>query len=116
MFQERLWNKPEKIETAQPEPKVKKQVMDPRPDLAYDSEEWTRLLNMASEKNEMLAGTLHGFRCGGLRLHRGSKGYALRPDLDPKTSIWTSKAQYEADRDKWLMPYQQDIIDLLNKI
>ena len=114
LYQETLWGKPEKIEQ-QPAPE-KKLVTDPRPDLSYDSAEWSKFLTLASEKNEMLAGTLHGFRCGGLRLHRSSKGYLLSPDFDPNTSTWTSKAQYEADRNRWLMPYQKDIIDLLNKL
>jgi hypothetical protein len=87
---------------------------DPRPDLAYDSKAWNFLLPMAEATNTTLAYILHGFRCGGLRLHKGGQGYALRPDLDPDTSLWATKNQYIADRDKWLMPYQEDIINLLD--
>lgn len=89
---------------------------DPRPDLQYDSNDWTRLLNNAEAKDPMLAGVLHGFRCGGLRLHKGAKGYALRPDFDPLTSIWKSKSEYEIDRDKWLIPSQGEIVELLNNL
>ena len=45
-------------------------MTDPRPDLKGDSKEWTTLLRLAHWYNYELAGVLHGFRCGGLRLHR----------------------------------------------
>jgi hypothetical protein len=64
----------------------------------------------------MVAGTLHGFRCGGLRLHRGGKGYALRPDFDPATSIWETTEQYAKDREEWLMPYADKIVELLRQL
>jgi hypothetical protein len=89
---------------------------DPRPDLAYDSPDWTRLLNLAESKDLLLAGILLGFRCFGLRLHHGAKGWALRPELDPKTSEWLSDEQYIKDRDKWLMPYQKEICELLGRL
>lgn len=89
---------------------------DPRPDLAYDSKDWVRLLKLAKKMDPELAGILHGFRCGGLRLHRGGRGWALRPDFDPKTSIWESRTDYETDRDKWLIPYQDKIIELLRRL
>lgn len=91
-------------------------MKDPRPDLTYDSADWTRLLTMAAAKDNMCAGVLHGFRCGGLRLHRGGKGWALRPDFDPDTSIWTDKDSYFADRDKWLVPFTGMIVELLKKL
>lgn len=89
---------------------------DPRPDLKFDSKEWTRLLQMAEKKNTTVAWLLNGFRCCGLRLHRDSQGYAMRPEFDPTSSQWTSRQAYEKDRDKWLMPYKQEIIDLLNRL
>lgn len=89
---------------------------DPRPDLKFDSKEWTRLLEMAEEKNVELAWILNGFRCCGLRLHRDSMGYVLRPEFDPKSSQWASQREYEKDRDKWLMPYKQEIIELLDEL
>jgi hypothetical protein len=89
-------------------------MTDPRPDLKYDSQEWTNLLLIASDKNLMLAGVLHGFRCCGLRLHKGKDGYVLRPDLDPESSKWTTKEQYFEDRDRWLVPHQEEIVELLN--
>jgi hypothetical protein len=90
--------------------------LDPRPDLHYDSKEWTILLILADTTNQILAGILHGFRCCGLRLHRGKEGYALRPDLDPEMSKWITKNGYEADRDKWLMPYKNEIVGLLEQL
>lgn len=88
-------------------------MTDPRPDLAYDSREWSDLLLVANDKHPELAGILHGFRCCGLRLHRGKGGYSLRPDLDPETSKWTTKEEYFKDRDQWLVPHQEEIVNLL---
>jgi hypothetical protein len=91
-------------------------MTDPRPDLAYDSEDWTNLLNIANCKNSLLAWILHGFRCCGLRLHRGREGWALRPELDPNASKWTTKEEYFEDRDRWLVQYQKEIAELLKTI
>lgn len=119
-LQNTLWGPPVKSEVEiYPEEisqEEKQLITDPRPDLTYDSEAWTKLLKLAREKSKMLAGTIHGFRCAGLRLHRGGKGYALRPDFDPKTSIWVDKEDYEIDRNKWLIPYQKEIIELLSQL
>lgn len=93
-------------------------MKDPRSDLSYDSKEWTKLLTTAEQVNLELAGVLLGFRCGGLRLHRGGQGWFLRPDLDPEEadSLWPTKERYIIDRDKWLMPYQKEIVELLNNL
>ena len=112
LYQDRLWDKLEKIKDDEP----RKPIIDPRPDLAYDSKDWARLLELAEELSQNIAGLLHGFRCGGLRIHRGGQGYALRPDFDTKTSIWANKNQYEVDRDEWLTPWKQEIINLLNRL
>lgn len=89
---------------------------DPRPDLTFDSQEWTKLLTVADKKNKDLAGVLHGFRCCGLRLERGKNGYRLRPDINIQTSIWVNKGHYIYDRDKWLVPYEKEITELLNSL
>lgn len=88
-------------------------IPDPRPDLRYDSKEWTQLLSMVHAVDPMAAGTLHGFRCGGLRLHRGAQGYALRPEFDPATSIWSTPEEYAKDRDEWLKPHADVIVKAL---
>jgi hypothetical protein len=89
-------------------------MTDPRTDLISDSEDWTRLLNAAEKVNEELAGTLHGFRCCGARLTKTSQGYIIEPCLDPKSSKWLTKAGYQIDRDKWLIPHKDDLIKLLD--
>lgn len=91
--------------------------MDPRPDLKYDSPEWTILLQALDEhcQSREFVGIMHGFRCAGLRLHRGAKGYVLRPDFDP-TSKWRTKEEYETDRNQWLMPWQEDIVRILQAL
>lgn len=92
-------------------------VEDPRKDdLRYDSNDWTVLLTTVHAVDPMAAGALHGFRCGGLRLHRGARGYALRPDYDPATSIWTSESEYKRDRDEWLVPHTDTIVKALNTL
>ena len=90
--------------------------LDPRPDLTYDSEKWTTLLVLANLKNSDLACLLHGFRCCGLRLHKSAQGWALRPDLDPQNSKWLAQSEYFKDRDRWLVPYQREIVELLDQL
>src|SRR5690606_5160341 len=68
IFQCTLFGEPETVEeveiqepvTAVPELKP---LTDPRPDLAEDSELWTRFLQLAEDENKQLTGILHGFRC-----------------------------------------------------
>lgn len=89
-------------------------MKDPRPDLKYDSPEWDRLLKSLDKHHasKEFIGIMHGFRCAGLRLHRGASGYVLRPDYDP-TSKWKTKEEYFKDRDKWLVPWQEHIVAIL---
>ena len=90
---------------------------DPRPELKYDSNAWARLLTMVEQDGDRtLLGILDGFRCLGLRLHRGREGYVLRPEYDPKTSGWASEARYMADRDRWLVPRQAELIHYLDRL
>ena len=94
-------------------------MTDPRPDLKYDSPEWTLLLqaldkHCPSHAREFV-GIMHGFRCAGLRLHRGAKGYVLRPDFDP-SSKWRTKEEYETDRNQWLMPWSDNIVGILQAL
>ena len=90
---------------------------DPRPDLAYDSKDWSRLLAMAKQKNQQLAHELKAFRCGGLRLQRDSRGYILAPELEQKRDVhWKSQADYEKDRDKHLMSYRNELLQLLDDL
>jgi len=92
-------------------------VKDPRPDLTSDSKLWTRLLQLAEKESPYLPGILHGFRCEGTRIKKGQKGYALRPDIDPAgDSAWISKREYDEEKQKWLNPYRQEIVQLLKKL
>jgi hypothetical protein len=109
-FQNTLWGEPEPVEMPEPEP-----ITDPRYDLAEDSARWVRFLELAEKQDPMLAGTLHGFRCQGTRLRLGRSGYVLRPEIDPIRG-WLSQAEYERERDKWLMPHISTIKDLLRQL
>ena len=93
-------------------------MTDPRPDLKYDSPEWTLLLQALDKHcpSREFVGIMHGFRCAGLRLHRGPKGYVLRPDFDPATSKWRTKEEYDKDRDQWLMPWADSIVGILQAL
>ncbi len=90
-------------------------MTDPRPDLKYDSKEWTKLLQIAKKINHQLAIHLHGFRCGGCRLHRG-KRWVFKPDLDPQSSIWLNQTQFKIARAKWLNQYRLEILNLLEEL
>lgn len=115
MFQSALFGEPEtviEVLGTAPEPRP---MTDPRPDLAEDSALWVRFLELAGEKDKQLAWTLHGFRCQGTRLRQGRSGYVLRPELDP-TKGWTSRQEYEKERDRWLMPHISVIAELLKRL
>ncbi|MBS4026665.1 MAG: hypothetical protein KGZ96_13505 [Clostridia bacterium] len=104
--QEVLYNKP--LQTTTPN-------TDPRPDLEADSNLWTKLLIKAERINPNLAGTLHGFRCGGLRIKRGRTGYLLRPDFDPTGNLatWKDQDEYEYDKLMHLFEYREEIKELM---
>lgn len=93
-------------------------LTDPRPDLAYDTKEWAKFLTMAEIKDKTLAGVLHGFRCCGLRIDRTRRGYVLRPEVDPDTkiSMWSCKNEYLYASHHWLKPYQNEIVELLERL
>src|SRR5690606_16543338 len=65
-------------------------IRDPRPDLAYDSREWTALLTLVTAHDKVVGGILHGFRCAGMRLNRARNGYVLEPDIGGST--WPTRA------------------------
>ena len=106
------------LETRSSSENHKRTYTDPRPDLEADSILWTKLLIKAEKINPNLAGTLHGFRCGGLRIKRGRTSYLLRPDLDPTGNLATWKDQDEYDYDKLmhLFQYRAEVKELMNNI
>lgn len=89
---------------------------DPRPDLKMDTVEWDWFLKHACEINQDLAYILHGFRCSGLRLLKSNAGYVMRPDFEPKSSLWQNQAEYDRDKKQYLVGYTKEIIELLNKL
>jgi hypothetical protein len=93
-------------------------MIDPRPDLKQDSKAWDKLLVIALETDINLAGLLHGFRCGGLRLFKERTGWVLRPEFDKtySISIWASQEQYINDRTRWLVPHANRLIEVLNRL
>ena len=109
-------------------------VPDPRPDLAEDSVLWSRLLALAKEETERLNnkttvkqkqtgsffGVLHGFRCAGTRLRRSETGsgmYVLRPDIDPTGErAWLSQEEYEQFRDRYLAPWKDVLVRVLQRL
>ncbi len=72
---------------------------------------------MANQKNQQLAHELKAFRCGGLRLQRDSRGFVLAPELEQSRDVcWKSRAEYEKYRDKYLMAYRDEILQLLDDL
>ena len=109
-------------------------VVDPRPDLTEDSALWSRLLTLAKAEDECLNnkttgkqkqtgsffGVLHGFRCAGTRLRRSETGsgmYVLRPDIDPTGErAWMSQEEYEQFRDRYLAPWKDVLVRVLQRL
>lgn len=103
------------LEAAEPSMEKRKSCSDPRPDLEADTAFWAKLLIKAEKMDPMLAGTLHGLRCGGLRIKRGRTGYLLRPDFDPTGNLatWKDQNEYEHDKLMHLFQYRAEIKELM---
>lgn len=99
-------------------PVNEKLVTDPRPDLSDDHHLWNDLLYIAAQKNEMLAGVLHGFRCMGTRIRKNRDGkFVLRADIDSDGNrAWESQGQYDEARDYWLKGYRNEVVELLGQL
>lgn len=101
-------------------PKEEKAIVfcDPRRDLAEEDPDeswyWGWLLIEALDINEELAITLHGFRCMGTRLVRTEKGFKMQPEVSKRA--WKSEEEYRQARDKYLMPYQKQLVKLLKNL
>ncbi|MBS3969977.1 MAG: hypothetical protein KGZ94_07665 [Clostridia bacterium] len=108
----------EQAETSKAAEQEARLYTDPRPDLEADSVLWTKLLRRAQKIDPMLAGTLHGFRCGGLRIKRGRTGYLLRPDFDPSGNLpsWRDQEEYEHDKLMHLFQYRAEIKELMSSL
>ena len=98
---------PEKKERIAEFYKRKKMTEDPRIDLKEDSFLWQEILVMAKKKSVTLAGILHGIRCGGARIEPGKTGFVIRG------GDWED---YPAHRDNYLMPYKDDVKQMLGKL
>lgn len=95
-----------------------REFTDPQPDLGKEHKDgplWAQLLATAYAKSPILCGSLHGFRCMGTKIQKGtSGGYVIRPVLGPMT--WTSAREYERDRERYLRPYAAEIAALLGEL
>jgi hypothetical protein len=93
-------------------------LTDPRPDLAEDSAAWSELLRLAQAVESEFAYLLHGMRACGTLLAYERGTFRMRPLIDPteRLSIWQTNAAWEADRSKWLVPYQTALIRLLGML
>ena len=97
---------------------TKQMFRDPRPDLGEDSILWSMLLELAYDVDPELYGRLHGMRCQGTMLKRSQRwGRVLVPMIDASGDTgWRSRAEYDAEKRKWLDPYREKVIWLLGKI
>ncbi|MEW6253013.1 MAG: DNA polymerase, partial [Planctomycetota bacterium] len=81
-----------------------------------DSALWDELLRRAAQVDPQLAGNLRGFRCAGCRLvPEPGRGCRLVPRVGPEYGYRT-RAEYEAARAKWLMPYRNLLQPLLEAL
>jgi hypothetical protein len=91
-------------------------VVDPRPDLAEDSELWTRLLECAYDLDGNnpggVFGALRAVRCCGARLVWRTQGLRIEPRFEPEGG-WATEADWQADRDRLLAPHAAKIRKLL---
>ncbi len=90
---------------------------DPRPDLDkqyQDGALWAQLLALSHWLNPLLSGLFHGFRCMGTRLEKGPRGYVIRPVIG--RDAWPSQQAYDRDRDRYLMPHKDRVVELLDKL
>jgi hypothetical protein len=93
------------------------QPHDCRPEAAQDHALWERLLQMAWEEDHVFAWTLCGFRDFGTRIVRGPKGYVLRPEISGvQGDGWHNQAAYEKERDRWLIPKLELLVNLLRRL
>lgn len=96
--------------------------LNPRPDLQGDASKWAMLLRLAHENNEQFYGVLHGIRAGGTILKEaktasGIKRWILHPIIDPSGNKgWASQDEYNEAREKFLMPYKQELSELLSQL
>lgn len=85
---------------------------DPRPDLDSEQHEgfyWGLLIAYAFDLSRDLAGSLHGFRCMGCRLINDN-GWKIQPGAE-----WTPE-EYQAARDRYLVPFKPQIVKLLSSL
>ncbi|MFN0222132.1 hypothetical protein [Paenibacillus sp. KR2-11] len=95
-------------------------LTDPRPDLAKDSRQWTRLIRGAiklpnPDKALELSLRLWTIRSIGTVIQWNHNGCRLEPILLHEDSEWPSKEFYDEMKVKYLLPYADEIRTLLLK-
>lgn len=84
-------------------------------DLIEDSIIYKKLLLLAAKKDTELLHVLHGMRGAGLRIAKQEGLYKLVPLIDENLGF-SSNAYYMELRDKYLMPYVEEVKYLLNQL
>jgi hypothetical protein len=82
---------------------------------------WARLLGLAAGDADDPQGTygrLLGARACGAVLERRGGRWRLAPVLDPteRVSVWATKADWDADAERWLRPKSREIVSLLGQL
>lgn len=93
---------------------------DPRPDLP-GGELWTALLQLAAgdaDDPQGCYGRLLGARACGAVLERRAGRWRLAPTIDPseRLSVWATRADWDADAERWLRPRAREITVLLARL
>jgi hypothetical protein len=84
-------------------------IEDPRPELAEDSELWTRFLSLCYDLR--LLRNLITFREMGARITKTTRGYEFIPEVGP--DAWDSAEFFQEIKVKCLAPYRDELVIML---
>jgi|GEM_PF-5645455 len=96
-------------------------ILDPRPDILYDSALWTQLLRSAALADSSLFGPLHGFRCLGAQLCSSVTGFhivydATQPGFEDQDDFDTEFRKWFRQNDDFNSRRDNELTALLRSI
>ncbi len=77
---------------------------------------WSKLINLAYQRNFLLARNLEGFRAEGTNILKSKNNkYVLRPTYGEESG-WQDEDDYKEYADKFLKPHKDLLVELLGKL
>lgn len=77
---------------------------------------WSKLINLAYQRNTLLARNLEGFRAEGTNIVKSKNNkHVLRPTYGEESS-WQDEDDYRKYADKFLKPYKDLLVELLGML